>query len=173
VEAFGRPGYSSTVQFASVYRQDVPELERLSVDHAEAVLDFELTNRAYFAASISDRDDEFFEHFAEQYRALLAEQQAGGAAFHVLVAGDGSVLGRFNLLFDDDASAKLVCPGRRTGAGERLRASSRRFVDGDRPSSAAIPTWLIPDSRRSASRNRSSKLRYRPEVRRDSSPGKP
>lgn len=38
---------------------------------------------------------------------MLAEQQAGGAAFHVLVAGDGSVLGRFYLLFDDDASARL------------------------------------------------------------------
>jgi len=55
-------------------------LSRLRTDHASAVLAFELTNRAYFAATISDRGDEFFEHFPERYDALLAEQQAGLAA---------------------------------------------------------------------------------------------
>ncbi len=39
----------------------MPELQRLRADHASAVLDFELANRAYFAASISDRGDEFYE----------------------------------------------------------------------------------------------------------------
>jgi len=38
----------------------VPELELLNAGHAPAVLAFELGNRAYFAASISDRGDEFF-----------------------------------------------------------------------------------------------------------------
>jgi [ribosomal protein S5]-alanine N-acetyltransferase len=41
----------------------VPELQRLRADHAPAVLAFEVANRAYFAASISDRGDEFFEQF--------------------------------------------------------------------------------------------------------------
>jgi len=75
----------------------VPELQRLRADHAPAVLAFELANRAYFAASVSDRGDDYFEHFADRYDALLAEQEAGVCAFHVLVAEDGSVLGRFNL----------------------------------------------------------------------------
>jgi [ribosomal protein S5]-alanine N-acetyltransferase len=85
----------------------VPELQRLRADHAAAVLEFELANRAYFALSISDRGDEFFEQFTQQHHALLMEQQAGVAAYHVLVAEDGSVLGRFNLIFGEDGSAVL------------------------------------------------------------------
>ena len=75
----------------------MPELQRLRADHAPAVLAFELANRVYFAASISDRGDEFFDRFTERHSALLAEQEADLAAFYVLVADDGSVLGRFNL----------------------------------------------------------------------------
>jgi hypothetical protein len=63
----------------------VPELQLLRAGHAPAVLAFELANRAYFAASISDRGDEFYERFTEQHNALLAEQEAGTCAFHVLV----------------------------------------------------------------------------------------
>jgi [ribosomal protein S5]-alanine N-acetyltransferase len=85
----------------------VPELQRLRADHAPAVLAFELVNRAYFAASISDRGDEFFDQFTERHNALLAEQEAGTGAFHVLVADDGSVLGRFNLVRIKDGTAEL------------------------------------------------------------------
>lgn len=82
-------------------------MQRLRADHAAAVLAFELANRAYFAASISDRGDEFFEQFAERHSALLAEQEAGIGAFYVLVAEDDSVLGRFNLVFAGDGTAEL------------------------------------------------------------------
>jgi len=58
---------------------------------------FELANRAYFAASISDRGNEFYGQFTERHSALLIEQEAGSGAFYVLVDEDGSVLGRFNL----------------------------------------------------------------------------
>jgi ribosomal-protein-alanine N-acetyltransferase len=85
----------------------VPELQRLRADHAPAVLAFELANRAYFAASISDRGDEFFDQFTERYNALLAEQEAGICACHVLVAEDGSILGRFNLYDLQDGAAVL------------------------------------------------------------------
>jgi RimJ/RimL family protein N-acetyltransferase len=85
----------------------VPELQRLNAGHAPAVLAFELANRAYFAASISDRGDDFFEQFADRHSALLAEQEGGTAAFYVLVAADGSVLGRFNLLLAGDGTAEL------------------------------------------------------------------
>ena len=85
----------------------MPELQRLRADHAPAVLAFELANRAYFAASISDRGDEFFDQFTERHSALLAEQEAGIGAFYVLVAEDGSVLGRFNLVFAGDGTAEL------------------------------------------------------------------
>ena len=85
----------------------MPELQRLHTRHAPAVLAFELANRCYFAAFISDRGDEFFSQFAEQYSAVLAEQEAGAGAFYVLVAEDGSVLGRFNLKLAGDGTAEL------------------------------------------------------------------
>ena len=85
----------------------MPELQRLRADHAPAVLDFERANRAYFAASVSDRGDEFFDRFAERHSALLAEQAGGSCAFYVLVAEDGAVLGRFNLYNVEDGTADL------------------------------------------------------------------
>ena len=85
----------------------MPELEQLHAGHAPAVLAFELVNRAYFAASVSDRGDEFFDQFPDRYSALLAEQEAGICAFYVLVDEDGSVLGRFNLFEIADGSAEL------------------------------------------------------------------
>jgi ribosomal-protein-alanine N-acetyltransferase len=85
----------------------VPELQRLDAGHAPAVLAFELANRAYFAASISDRGDEFFDQFTDRHSALLAEQEAGTCACYVLVAEDGSVLGRFNLVRFEDGTAEL------------------------------------------------------------------
>ncbi len=85
----------------------MPELQRLRADHAAAVLAFELANRAYFTASIPDRGDEFFDRFAEQFRARLAEQEARSGAYYVLVAEDDSVVGRFNLIFAEPGTAEL------------------------------------------------------------------
>ena len=66
----------------------MPELQRLHAAHAPAVLAFELANRSYFAAFISDRGDEYFDQFTEQHSARLAEQEAGAGAYYVL-AGPG------------------------------------------------------------------------------------
>lgn len=85
----------------------MPELEQLDAGHASAVLAFELGNRDYFAASVSDRGDEFFDEFADGYSAMLAEQAAGIGAYYVLVAEDGAVLGRFNLYRIEDGAAEL------------------------------------------------------------------
>ncbi|MFC1420420.1 GNAT family N-acetyltransferase [Streptacidiphilus cavernicola] len=85
----------------------MPELKQLDADHAPAVLAFELANRGYFAASVTDRGDAFFLQFAERFRALLAEQEAGVCAFYLLLAEDGSVLGRFNLYDLADGAADL------------------------------------------------------------------
>jgi ribosomal-protein-alanine N-acetyltransferase len=85
----------------------MPELKRLHVGHAPAVLAFELANRAYFAASVPDRGDDYFAQFTDRYNALLAEQEAGICAFHVLVAEDGAVLGRFNLVDIEDHTAQV------------------------------------------------------------------
>jgi [ribosomal protein S5]-alanine N-acetyltransferase len=73
----------------------------------EAVLAFELENRAYFARSISDRGDEFYETFSGHHDAFLAEQDAGVCAFYVLVDPDGSIVGRFNLYDLEDGAARV------------------------------------------------------------------
>lgn len=85
----------------------MPELKQLHTSHAPAVLAFELANRGYFAASVPDRGDDFFAQFTDRYNALLTEQEAGICAFYVLVAEDGSVLGRFNLIDIEDHTAEL------------------------------------------------------------------
>ena len=85
----------------------MPELQRLRADHGQAVLAFELANRAYFTAFISDRGDEFYDQFSERHIASLAEQEAGLCAYHVLVGEDGSVIGRFNLYDIHDGTAEL------------------------------------------------------------------
>jgi ribosomal-protein-alanine N-acetyltransferase len=85
----------------------MPELQLLRADHAAAILAFESANRAYFAASVSDRGDEFFEHFTERHNARLAEQEAGTGAYYVLVDEDGAVLGRFNLVLVGDGVWQL------------------------------------------------------------------
>ncbi|MGW4382253.1 GNAT family N-acetyltransferase [Kitasatospora sp. NPDC004531] len=85
----------------------MPELQRLRADHAPAVLAFESANRGYFAAWVSDRGDEYFERFADGFRAVLAEQQDGSCVFYAVVAEDGSVLGRFNLYDLADGVARL------------------------------------------------------------------
>ncbi|TDD69158.1 N-acetyltransferase [Actinomadura darangshiensis] len=104
----------------------MPELERLRADHASAVLAFELANRAYFAASISDRGDEFFDQFDDRHSALLAEQEAGTCAFYVLAADDGSILGRFNLYGIGDGTASLGYRVAQHAAGRGMATRSVR-----------------------------------------------
>ncbi|MDK1472351.1 GNAT family N-acetyltransferase [Streptomyces sp. 549] len=97
----------------------MPTLERLRPDHAPALLAFERENRAYFAASVPDRGDDYFAHFDARHAELLAEQAAGLHHFHLLVGSEGEtpgeaadetpgrVLGRINLVDVADGSAEL------------------------------------------------------------------
>ncbi len=104
----------------------MPELQQLDAGHAPAVLAFELANRTYFAASISDRGDEFYDQFTDRHRALLADQEAGLCACYVLVADDGSVLGRFNLYDIGDGTADLGYRVAQQVAGRGVATSSVR-----------------------------------------------
>ncbi|WP_320779051.1 GNAT family N-acetyltransferase [Streptomyces sp. CRN 30] len=74
------------------------KLERLHIDHGAALLAFERENRKYFARSVPDRGDAYFAEFADRHRALLAEQDAGECHFHVVLDGDGELVGRVNLV---------------------------------------------------------------------------
>jgi ribosomal-protein-alanine N-acetyltransferase len=104
----------------------VPDLQQLHPGHASAVLAFELDNRSYFAAAISDRGDEYFDQFPERHRAMLAEQEAGVGAYYVLVDEDGSVLGRFNLYRLADDSAELGYRVAQQVAGRGLATATVR-----------------------------------------------
>src|ERR1700730_18406629 len=110
-------------------KRDMPDLQLVRLDHAPALLAFERENRAYFAASIPDRGDEFFAEFDMRHAQLLAWQAAGTAYFHLLVAEGGEVVGRVNLVEVADGSAELgyriapkaAGPGRATGAVVKVR----------------------------------------------------
>uniref|UniRef100_A0AAU3HSX8 GNAT family N-acetyltransferase n=1 Tax=Streptomyces sp. NBC_01393 TaxID=2903851 RepID=A0AAU3HSX8_9ACTN len=85
----------------------MPRIERLRLDHAPALLSFERENRAYFAASISDRGDTFFARFDALLHERLAEQAEGVARFHLVVDDSGAVLARVNLVDVARGSAEL------------------------------------------------------------------
>ncbi|MGW6900979.1 GNAT family N-acetyltransferase [Streptomyces sp. NBC_01727] len=106
----------------------MPELQRLRLDHAPALLAFEQENRTYFAASISDRGDEYFAHFDVRLRDLLAEQASGQCFFHVLVDGDGAVHGRINLVDVADGSAELGYRIAEKSAGQGLASAAVREI---------------------------------------------
>ena len=103
-------------------------LEPLRADHADAVLAFERENRAYFAAWIWDRGDEYFADFATRHAALLAEQEAGICRFHVLVDDTGAVVGRVNLIDLEHGSAELGYRIAEKWAGKGLATAAVRAV---------------------------------------------
>ncbi|GAA3430828.1 GNAT family N-acetyltransferase [Kutzneria kofuensis] len=111
-----------------MYRAPVPMIERMRLDHAAAVLVFERENRAYFAASVSDRGDDYFTGFQQRFRLLLAEQDAGVCHFHVVVGDDGQVLGRVNLVDVADGSAELGFRVAQKAAGQGVATAAVRQV---------------------------------------------
>jgi [ribosomal protein S5]-alanine N-acetyltransferase len=94
------------------------QLQQLTAAHAAAVLDFEIRNRASFAATIPDRGDAFFADYPTRHAALLSYQESGTDRFHVLVTDDGAVVARINLTEIKDGAAELgyrvdpACTGR-------------------------------------------------------------
>ncbi|MFJ8008184.1 GNAT family N-acetyltransferase [Streptomyces fagopyri] len=108
----------------------MPEMQLLRPDHAPALLAFELENRAYFAASIPDRGDDYFTRFDERHRALLAEQETGACFFHVLVGAGGEVLGRVNLVDVADGGADLGYRIAERAAGRGLATRAVRELCG-------------------------------------------
>jgi ribosomal-protein-alanine N-acetyltransferase len=98
------------------------------LDHAPALLAFERENRAYFAASIPDRGDEFFAEFDARHARLLALQAAGTDYFYLLVARDGEVVGRVNLYEVADGAAELGYRIAQKAAGHGLATAAVRQV---------------------------------------------
>jgi ribosomal-protein-alanine N-acetyltransferase len=106
----------------------MPELQLVRLDHAPALLVFERENRAYFAASIPDRGDEFFADFDTRHAQLLAWQAAGMDYFHLLVTERGEVVGRVNLTKAADGAAELGYRIAQKAAGRGLATAAVREV---------------------------------------------
>lgn len=106
----------------------MPELQLVRLEHAPALLAFERENRAYFTAVIPDRGDEFFAEFDAHHAQLLESQAAGTDYFHVLVAEDGGVVGRVNLVRVADGSAELGYRIAEKAAGQGLATAAVREV---------------------------------------------
>lgn len=108
--------------------EPMPELQLVRLDHAAALLAFEQENRAYFAAVIPDRGDEYFAEFDERHAQLLALQAAGTDYFHVLVAEGGEVVARVNLFGVADGSADLGYRIAEKAAGKGLATAAVRMT---------------------------------------------
>lgn len=106
----------------------MPRLERLAAAHAPALLAFEQENRAYFAAYVPDRGDDYFTHFTARHSALLAEQATGLCHFHVLADPSGAILGRVNLVDVADHSAELGFRIAESAAGAGLATAAVREI---------------------------------------------
>ncbi len=104
------------------------QLQLLRNDHAAAILAFEVANREYFALSITDRGDEFFEEFSERYLTLLAEQKAGECVYYVLLDKLGTVVGRFNLYDVVDGTANVGYRVAERVAGRGVATSTLRTL---------------------------------------------
>lgn len=104
----------------------MPELELLRPDHAPALLAFELENRAYFAAAVPDRGDEYFTAFDAVHRESLDLQAAGEDIYHVLVETDGTIVGRVNLYEVADGAADLGYRIAERAAGRGLATAAVR-----------------------------------------------
>ncbi|MEW2582873.1 GNAT family N-acetyltransferase [Streptomyces virginiae] len=104
------------------------ELQRLRAEHAPALLAFERANRAYFAESVPDRGDAYFADFDTRHGELLAGQAAGRDHLHLIIGGDGEVLGRVNLIDVEDGSAELGFRVAKDAAGRGLATSAVRQV---------------------------------------------
>ena len=102
----------------------MPDLQLLHLDHASALLVFEQENRAYFAASIPDRGDEFFAEFDTRHAQLLARQAAGTDYLHLLMTEHGEVVGRVNLTDVGDGSAELGYRIAQKAAGQGLATAA-------------------------------------------------
>ena len=121
-------GKSASTESPTRLQLPMPDLQLLRLDHAPALLAFERENRAYFAASIPDRGDEFFAEFDTRHAQLLEWQAAGTAYFHLLVAEGCEVVGRVNLTEVADGTAELGYRIAQKAAGQGLATAAVRKV---------------------------------------------
>ena len=72
-------------------------LELLALEHARPLERFERANRAFFAARVGDRGEEYFEHFDDRLASRVRANHEGSSLYFVIVDSEGEVLGRINI----------------------------------------------------------------------------
>jgi ribosomal-protein-alanine N-acetyltransferase len=104
------------------------QLERLTAEHQDAILDFETVNRDYFTATVPDRGDDFFADYPARHADLLEFQDAGTDIFHVLLTDEGAIAGRINLVYIAGGRAELGYRIGRDFAGRGVATEAVRRV---------------------------------------------
>lgn len=91
-------------------------IEKLRTTDAEALLQFEVENRAFFEEMVPTRGDDYYhpETFNQRHEALLEEQALGDSYFYLIKDQGGSIVGRINLV-DIDKTQKIGHLGYRVG----------------------------------------------------------
>lgn len=91
-------------------------IEKLKLEDAEAVIDFEKENRAYFEKMVSSRGDDYYyyDNFITRHQQLLNEQSQGLSYFYLIRKTNGEILGRINFV-DVDKSQNSGHIGYRVG----------------------------------------------------------
>lgn len=81
----------------SAVNDTTTRLELLAVEHARPLERFERANRAFFAARVGDRGEDYFEHFDDRLASRALENREGTSLYFVLLDAEGEVLGRINI----------------------------------------------------------------------------
>jgi len=69
----------------------------LNESDCKDLLQFELENRRYFAASVSDRGDDYFSNFHTIMADDIEEQKRGECQYYLARNSSGDIVGRVNL----------------------------------------------------------------------------
>ncbi|KHF39088.1 hypothetical protein LQ50_17440 [Halalkalibacter okhensis] len=74
-------------------------LQRLSLEYAEQLLEFEVENRIFFEKMVPGRGDQYYKKdtFLTFLSELLGEQDRGEGQYYLILSKDKTILGRINL----------------------------------------------------------------------------
>ncbi|MBY0086377.1 GNAT family N-acetyltransferase [Brevibacillus brevis] len=113
-------------------------VEKLSIQDAASLFQFEVRNRAFFEKSVPSRGDAYYQydHFLRGLQALLDEQAQGISFFGLIKNSQGDILGRMNLV-DIEKDEGIGHLGYRVGedtAGKGVASQALKlFLEGHAP----------------------------------------
>ena len=92
------------------------DIRLLEESDSKDLLQFELENRRYFAASVSDRGDDYFSNFQTLLAERIEEQERGQCRYYLVRNSSGDIVGRVNLRnIEMQANCRTASLGYRIG----------------------------------------------------------